>query len=136
MTVRVRYAITLGVSSTTAEEKDLGNGKFEVVDDQQGEGGAWKTTLPKNTSDFQLKLDNIDDACFLFLRTTSKDPTLDPVTITMKRNVIGGEAVPITPLGLAKEGHLLMSTSGLTALYLTNPSTTTDMEVTVFVAGD
>jgi hypothetical protein len=135
MAIRIRYSISIAVSSSSAEDKDLGNAKYEVVTDLPSMGGGWKTLVPANATDIQLRMDNLANVQFLLLRTNVKDPTLDPVSLTFKRNTTGGEAIVIKPLGDAKEGHLAMSTTGLTALYATN-SSTTDMEVTLFVAGD
>jgi hypothetical protein len=125
----------VGISSTNAEEKDLGNGAFEAVTDDFGEGGTRKFTLVATAADVPLSLGNVAVGRFFAIRTNSKDPTLDPVEITVKRNTVGNEALPVTPMDSTKEGHLLMSTSGLTALFASNPGTV-DMEVTLFVSGD
>jgi len=135
MPVRVRYKITVSVSSTSAEEKDLGNAAFEIISDDLGEGGSRKTTVAASTTDFPLDIGNIADAKMIIIRTNAKDPTEDTYAIDLKKNGTGGEITTIQPLGTSKEGHLLMSTTGVTALYATN-SSSVDMEVTVFAAGD
>jgi len=136
MPVRVRYSIKAVISSTTAEEKDLGNQSWEVMTDTQGEGGAWKVLIPKTSTDLQVPLGSVAAAKLVVLRTLSKDPTLALPDITIKKNANNGEAIVIRPLGDQKEGHFLLSTSGITALYVTNPSATVDVEMVVVVVGD
>jgi hypothetical protein len=135
MTVRLRYKLEITVSSTTAEEKDLGNQKAEVLVDTQGEGGTWKTLVAGGATDQQLFLPNVATARFLYVRTTPRDPTQDPVTITLKRETVGGEAIAVKPVGDAREGQLLLCCESLTALYATNADTV-DMDVTVIAVGD
>jgi hypothetical protein len=135
MSVRVRYRIEGSVSSTSAEDKDLGNMKTEVVDDSLNKGGTWKTFLAAGSSDIQINLDNISSAKMLYIRTTPKDPLLLPGPITLKRGSTSGEAIIVAPLGSNKEGHFLLTTTTLTSLYAYNPGTT-DMELTILVCGD
>lgn len=135
MTVRVRYKITASVSSTTAEEKDLANQAWEVVTDAEGEGGSWKSTLAPGASNVQLYLGNLTATRMLILRTTSKDPTIDPGDISVKLNSTSGEVRIIRPLEGTKEGHMLFVTDSISSLYASNPGAT-DMEVTVIAAGD
>ena len=136
MTVRLRYKLDIAVSSNSNEDKDLGHPVSEVVVDSQGEGGVFKTTLPASATDQEIKLDNIADAKFLALRvaTVSAQDTLP--TISVKRNAVGGEAVDIAPLSGASEAHFLITTTGLTALYATNPDASVSVELTVVMAGD
>lgn len=135
MAVRVRYKVEVSVSSTTAEEKDLGNVKYEVVDDAQGEGGTWKTVLAAASSNVQIQLDNIATARFLLFKTNAKDPTQAPGIVQIKKNSTGGEIMEIKPLGTNKEGHFLMSTDSITAIYASNPGAVV-MELTVIACGD
>jgi hypothetical protein len=135
MTVRIRYKITATVSSTSAEERDLANQAWEVVNDAQGEGGSWKTTLAAGATDVQLNLGNLAACRMLFVRTTAKDPTQVPGDIVVKRNSTGGETLTVRPLTDAKEGFLAFVTDSLTALYASNPGTVV-MDVVVVAAGD
>ena len=135
MAVRLRFSVATSISSTTAEEKDLGQSSFEVVSDAQGEGGNWKLTLPAGSADVQLQLGNISSLAFLAIRTNAKNPLDDPAAITLKKDSASGEPITIAPLPDTKEGHLLLTTTGITALYLSN-SGTVDMEVTVAASGD
>lgn len=135
MPVRVRYKVEVSVSSNSSEEKDLGNIKWEIVTDKQNEGGGWKTTLAAGTVDAQLPLDSIATARLLVIRTNAKDPNQNPADILIRRNLITNEQILIKPLSDSKEGHFLVSTDGLTALFASNPGAV-DMEMTILVAGD
>lgn len=134
MSVRLRYKIDVAVSSTEAEDRDLGNGSYEVVNDYEGEGGSWKTNLASGVTDEQIVLPNIADAKFLMVRITPKDPNADPAQVDLKLNDVGNTAIPVVARA-NKEGHFLLSTTGLTALYASNGGSV-DMSLTVFAAGD
>lgn len=135
MSVRLRYKISVAVSSTPAEENDLGNVKYEVVADSTNEGGVWKTTVA-NAVTATLPLDSITSAKFLLLRITSKDPTLEmaPVTITLNGTIT---LPPIGPVGDMKEAIFMISTTGITSLSVANtdPSAVT-VDIVVGTAGD
>jgi hypothetical protein len=134
MGVRVRYSLAASVSSTTAEERDLGNVRWEIVTDQEAKGGTWKTLLPAVSVDVQLQIDNISTIQLLIIRTNAKDPNQAPNAITIKRNSTLAEAIIIKPLGDALEGHFIISTDSLTSIYASNAGPT-DMEVTIVAAG-
>lgn len=135
MSIRLRYKVQLGVSSTSEENKDLGNQYYEVVSDVPGEGGSWKTTVPANTTDQPITLGNVSTLSLLTIRTNSKDASLTPVNIGVKKNSTGGEVWTIAPYA-SKEGIMMVTTTGITAIYLTNADASTDMEVTFTVSGD
>jgi len=136
MSVRLRYKLDMAVSSTANEEKDLGHPICEVVVDSQGEGGVFKTKLAGGAVDQEIKLDNIASAKFLALRVTpvSENETMDSVKVRL--NAIGGEEIEIKPLSGAREAHFLISSAGITALYVTNVSSSVAVAVTVVMAGD
>lgn len=134
MAVRVRYALQASVSSTSAEEKDLGNVKFEVVTDVEKKGGSRKTELLASAADVPLQLDNITTVQLLIIRTTSLDPNQLPVGITIKRNSTSGETILIKPVGDSKEGLLVITTDGLTSLFASNPGAV-DMNLTITTVG-
>jgi len=136
MAVRIRYNLKIQISSDpTVEDKDLGNASYEVVSDEYNEGGIREFVLANGSTDVQLALGNIASASMIAIRTKAKDPLEDPVEITVKRNGVGGEEIPVTPLSETKEGHMLLSTSGLTALYASNAGSV-DMKVALAVVGD
>jgi len=104
------------------------------VNDLEGEGGGWKTNLAASATDEQVELPNIADAKFLMVRITPKDPNDEPAQVSLKLNDVGNTPIPIVARA-GKEGHFLLSTTGLTALYATNDGSI-DMSLTVFSAGD
>ena len=136
MSVRVRYKITATVSSTSAEEADLAKQAWEVVTDVENEGGSWKSVLQAGDTDVAIRLGNLAVARILIIRTNAKDPTQTPVAVTFKKNSNTGEAISVLPLGDAKEGHLLLTTDSITALYASVDGGGVPMEVTVISAGD
>ena len=136
MSVRVRYGVQVSVSSNSdTEEADLGNLAYEVVDDQQGEGGARKFTLVAGASDVVIALGNVADAKMIFIMTNAKDPLDDPVTIELNFPLTTNDDIKVKPLGNAKQGHFMLSTDSLTALFASNPGAI-DMELTLVVVGD
>lgn len=135
MPVRVRAKVDTAISSTTTEEKDLGNKKYEVVSDGLGEGGTWKTKVAASTTDLEVTLRDVAAASLLAISTNSVDPNQTAGTISIKRNTVGNEAIDITPLPGTSQGLFLITTNGLTALFVSN-SGTVDMELIITVAGD
>lgn len=135
MPVRVRYDATIELSSGTQEQKDLGNVSWSVVTDGLGEGGTWKTLVPAAVTDLEIRLDNIANVNFLALKTTAKDPTQTPVALDFKKETVNGEVFQVKPLPSTKEGHYLITTDGITALFVTNTGSI-DMEVIVTASGD
>lgn len=135
MAIRLRQSSTIAVSSGTQEAKDLGNTYWEVLTDGLNEGGTWKTQVPAGATDVEIRMDNIASVAFLALRTTAKDPTQAPIALDFKKENVGGEVFTVEPLPNTKEGHFLLTTSSITALYVTN-SGVVDMEVIVVAAGD
>jgi hypothetical protein len=135
MPVRVRYKLGISISSSSSEENDLGNAKYEVVDDTFTEGWSGKTTVPALAVNQPVNLPALGSMSLLILRATSKDPTLPPVILYVRRNSVLGEELPIKALGNTKEAHFLVSTEGLTSLYVSNPSNTV-MDLLVHVVGD
>lgn len=135
MPVRLRYKFEISISSTSAEEKDLGNVKWEVVTDKLGEGGMWKTLLAAGATDVQIPLDSISEVNFLALKTVTRDPnqTLTPVLIRKNSNT--GEQLSVEPVGDCRQGQMAIATSGVTALFASNLGTA-DIELIVIAAGD
>jgi len=123
------------VSSTSNEEKDLGNVAYEDVTDSLGEGGSRKNLLAVGATDVEITTREIADKSFLLIRTNARSSTDTPGTVEIKKNSVGGEVTSITPLATTREGFMLLTTSGITALYASNIGSV-DMEVTVVAAGD
>lgn len=135
MGVRIRYKIEASVSSTSAEEKDLGNVACEVVNDSQGEGGTRKTLLAAGATDVSIMLTEISTATWVLIKTNTRDSTDVLTGIDIKKNDIANEVTTIEPLSGATQAHMLMSASGITDLFATN-SGSVDIEITVMAVGD
>lgn len=134
MAVRVRYKTEIVVSSTSAEEKDLGNQKYEVVNDDMNEGGTWKTVLAAAAVDVQLNLGNVAAARFLCIRTSAKDPTLTAGNVLIRLGDVGAEQITIKPMG-GKEGIFKISCNDIDSVFASNPGSVI-MDVIVSAAGD
>lgn len=133
--VRLTFKAEFSISSTPADEKDLGNGLYQVRTDAMSEGGTWRTRVADAETDWEVRLDNIADAKFLFLRLTKVEETDPAPAITFKLDDVGNTAVPLSAPSDSEEGMLLLTTDGLSALYVTNASGYA-VDLTVSVAGD
>ena len=135
MPIRVRYHVDVAISSNPSEQNDLGNVHVDQLTDTQFEGGSWKTTLANGATDVLLNMGNLASANFVVLRTNVKDPTQGPPgNIVITKNSPSGEPWTIAPLGNCLEGNFLTSTTGITAIYASNPGSVI-MEVTLMAAG-
>jgi len=133
--VRLTFEVLFSVSSTQADEKDLGNGEYSVRTDAAEEGGSWKTTVAAAASDLEIRLDNIANVIFLFLKLEPKEET-DPIPeVTVKINDVANTPFTLKPPSDKKTGMMLLTTDGLTALYVSNGGTE-DVKLTVVAAGD
>ena len=88
------------------------------------------------TEPVQIVLGNLITARLLIIRTNSKDPTQVLGQIYFRKNSVTGEEFTVQPIGDSKEGHLLISTNSITALYASNPISGVPTEITVISAGD
>lgn len=134
MSVRVRYIVQAAVSSTSAEERDLGNVNWQIVTDAEAKGGTWKTKLVAGASNVQLQIDNISTIQLIIIRVLPTDTNNPPGYINLTKNSPSGEVIKVSPLGDAQEAHLLLSTDSVTSLYASNPGTY-DLDVTLVAAG-
>lgn len=132
---RIRYSIQASVSSNSAEERDLGNVSYEVVNDDPGEGGVRKTLLAAGATDVSVMMTEISAARLILIKTSAHDPTNTLGSITIKKNTVGGEPITIEPLPGATSAHMLLSTSGITDLFATN-GLTVDVDIIVMAVGD
>jgi hypothetical protein len=134
MSVRARFKAEVGISSTTAEEKDLGNLSHEVQTDDLGEGATQKVVVPAGAAGQVIPCPSIASAKFLYVRTSPKTETDTPTQLDFALNG-GAEVLPVTPLGTTKVGFLAVTHPGITSLTVNNGGTV-DMVVIVSMAGD
>ena len=135
MTVRARLVSQPTISSTSAEERDLGNPRLEVVTDSLNEGGTYKVTVPGATTDMPISLAAVASAKLIHIITYAKNPNDTPGTLQLKKGTTGGEAWDIVPLAGTLKGVWTITTSGITNLFVTNSGSVV-MELTYTVAGD
>ena len=128
MAIRVRYDIKVTLSESTSESNELGKTTPWIgVNDQQEDGGTWSQTIPGLTTDLLVDINGLADATFLGIKTDRE--------IILKKNAAGGEPWTITPLGIgAEDGVFIVSTTGVTSLYISNAGAA-DAKVTFQVAG-
>jgi len=132
--MRIRYEINLGISSSTAEERDLGNQSPSATVDTSREGGAMRFRIPAGALLVNVHHPAVASGSFVYLRALPTDPTQNPVELQLRKNSTTGEVWPLAPID-GREAHFLASTSGLTALYVSNPGAV-DMDVIAAVCGD
>ena len=136
MAIRLRYKIDAAISSNSSEEKDLGNGQFEVVIDTQKEGGSWRTKVFQSVTDLPLQMGNIGQVRYILIRTTPVDPNTAPVPIKIKLDDTANTPIEIKPMDGSKEGYFLLTAPGVLNIFATNESAAIDMYVTVYAVGD
>jgi hypothetical protein len=126
--VRARVDLHVYISSTTAEERDLGKIETNQFSDVSADGGVYKTTLPANAANVQLRMGNLGAVALLAIRTESVDPTLVPSQVNIRKNSNQGEETAILPFqdgsGLGKCGIYVVTTTGITSLFASNMSAT------------
>lgn len=135
MSVRLRYKVSVAVSSTNAESNDLGNTAFEVVTDAPNDGGVWKTKLAAGQTR-TLNLDDITSATFLMLRMTPTDPTLQMTPVNLSLN---GAVQPLTlkPIGDMDETLFLATTQSITQVTVANTDpAAVDIDIIIGTSGD
>jgi hypothetical protein len=133
--VRLRYKIEVSVSSSSSEEKDLGNPSYTILHDSSGEGGTRKTTLAAGASDVSIMFNGVADAKFVLIKVNTVTSTDTLAGIEIKLNSTGGEVIDLVPVPDAKQAHMLLTTDGLTNLYASNPSAVA-VEVVAIMVGD
>ena len=128
MAVRIRLDIKATISENPGEANELGRTTPWVgVNDQQENGGSWTQNIAAATVDQLVDLNGLADGTFIAIKT---DETID-----IKKNGAGGEVWTIQALGVgALDGFFIISTTGVTSLYVSN-SGAKDATVTFMVAG-
>lgn len=133
--VRFRVRLELAVSSSAAEEGDIGKLKFDILSDAMGEGGVSKFIVPAGAVDTPVQLSNVASVKAVAIRTKSLQPNVAAGSISIRRNSLAGEQLPIVALPSSKEGLFVLTGEGTTSLYVSNPGTS-PVEVTIALAGD
>lgn len=135
MSVRVDIGLQLAVSSSTSNAKDLGNLTFSERTTSWGEGGSRKLRIAAGATGIQVDLCDLADAQLLLLSVYPANANDNGESITIRLNDLAADEITIDPLGDKKRGFFLLTTSGLTTIYVNHPGTV-DVELTLVAAGD
>lgn len=128
MGIRVNFQVDLSLSENTTEAKELGaTPPWKGKNDQLEAGGTWRQRVDASTVDLEIDINGLANGRLLAIKTNK--------AISFKKNSSSGEAWSIRPLGTgATDGIFLITTDGITSLYLSNAGAE-DAEVTFVVAG-
>lgn len=128
MAIRVKFEVDLSISENSSEAKDLGNAApWKGTNDLMDSGGAFKQKIAGSATNVEVDLNGLSVARFLGIKTNK--------TIQIKKNSISGEPWTIKALGTgALDGVMVITTDGITTLYITNTSTD-PADITFFMAG-
>jgi len=128
MAIRVKFEIDLQVSENAQGQKELGKtAPWTGTNDQMDNGGTWRQRIDAGDTDVLVDINGLANARMIAIKSSEE--------ISVKKNSAGGEAWTITPLGTgATDGVFVVTTDGVTALYLTNAGSL-DADVTFSVVG-
>lgn len=128
MGIRVKFEVQLQLSETTQEGKELGRTPpWSGTNDQQDNGGTWRQRLDAGATDVEVDLNGLANGRLIAMKCDQE--------ISFKKDSAAGEPWTLRPLGTGSlDGVFLLTTTGVTKLYLTNAGSL-DAEVTISVAG-
>lgn len=129
MAIRVNFEIRLQLSETTQDSQELGKtAPWRGVNDQQINGGTFLQRITAGATDVLIDLNGLANATMVAIKSSEE--------ITVKKNSAGGEPWTIKPLGIgALDGVMVITTDGVTSLFVSNPGAV-DANVTFAFAGD
>lgn len=128
-------SVCVGISSTAAETKDLAHQEVSVKTAALTEGGTFRFKLLAATVDKEIILGDTGDVQLIFVKTQPTDQNAVPAQVTVKENLDTNEARLIKCLGDKKVGMYLVTTTGVTKLFVSNLGTV-DMDITIAFGGD
>lgn len=128
MGIRIKFVLDVSLSENSAGGKDLGSTpSWTGTNDNMDDGGTFRRRFAGSSTDVLVDLNGLSTGRFIAIKTTQ--------TITIKKNATSGEAWTIQALGTgATDGIMIITTNGVTALYISVPGTTA-AEVTFSLAG-
>jgi len=140
MSARARIINHIMLSSSANEEKDFGNLKSEVYTDVFEGHSPVLAVLNTSEADVLLPSSTLGDIRIIFLKISANDETQLPADVEIKLNSTGADPITISPIGpkttSLKEGWLIMTVSGVTAVYATNTSSSVKMKISGFFTGN
>lgn len=136
MPVRVNLGLQLEISSNNnTTNYDIANFRFAVNTSAWNEAASKSFTLADGATDEQVDLCELSDGRFILLVAEPVDENAAGQSLIMKLSSALGEAINLAPYGNRREIFFLITSSDLTALWLTNASGQA-MKVRLVSAGD
>lgn len=128
MSITVNINVDLSVSETSLENKELGQtSPWQGTNSQLDDGGSFRRKITAGSTDVAVPMLGLTNGRLLGIKTSQ--------TISIKKNSSGGEPWTIRPLGVgAQDGMFLVTTDGITTVYVTNAGSL-DADVTFIVGG-
>jgi len=128
MAIRTKFEITVQLSEDAQEGKELGNASpWRGTSDLQDNGGTFLQRVAAGATDVLVDLNGLSNGTLLAIKSNQE--------ISIKKNSTGGEAWTVKPLGTgALNGVFVITTTGVTSLYVTNAGIT-NADVTFIFAG-
>lgn len=134
--MRLRLRVQAFVSTSTAEENDVAGVDRGLVSDDFQEGGAVRVRVAGGATNLAVALPAVANAGFVLIRTEAVDDTLAPVPLTVRLNDPTADPITIEPIGTDRRGFFLVTTDGVTAIYLSNADPVVAMYAHVVSVGD
>lgn len=128
MTVRIKFDLKFSISEDSSGRRELGQadpwyGVTDAIDD----GGTFRMLVPAGTSNMAVSIQSLTQLNWLAIKSDQ--------TITFRKNSTSGEPTTLQALGTgAPDAFMIMTTAGITSLYLSNAGSI-DAEVVVSMAG-
>lgn len=134
--MRLRLRVQAFVSTSVAEENDVASVDRGLVSDDFQEGGAVRVRVAGGATNLAVALPAVANAGFVLIRTEAVDDTLAPVPLTVRLNDPTASPITIEPIGTDRRGFFLVTTDGVTAIYLSNADPVVAMYAHVVSVGD
>src|SRR3954470_13253054 len=118
MSVRIKFNLDFSVSQDSTGGQELGKSDpWFGINDQMDDGGTFRRKIAAGATNVLVDINGLANCRFLTIKTDQ--------VITFKKNATSGEPWSITPLGFgATDGIVIMTTDGITVLYISNPGST------------
>jgi len=124
MTVRASLSLCISASSGPVENKDLGFIERSDKFTNYSESSKNVDTVLAGAVNQLIALGGLTTCEILALVIYPVDQNQTPSTLNIRRNLITAEEIAIKPIGPRKQGFLVLTTTGLTSLFVSNPGTT------------
>lgn len=125
---RIKFTFDFSISEDQTAGRELGQSPpWQGVTDAIADGGTFRRKILAHATDVLVGINGLSGLNWLAIKSDQ--------TITFKKNSTMGEPTTLEALGVgAMDAILIMTTAGITSLYVSNPGAT-DAEVTFSMAG-